>query len=95
LNSDFDYVIHSNVVMGFGDIREPILRDITAEGYEVMGFSLTCSEETLTERHRKRGDDGEVDFQWLRAPPYPNDYVINTDDKTVMQIVSEIKSVIN
>ena len=70
------------------------MQAITAERYEVIGFSLTCSEQTLTERHRKRGDSGEVDFQWLRHKPYPNDYVINTDGKTVEEIVDEIKTII-
>lgn len=94
LNSDFDYVIFSSVVVMYESIREPILKDITAQGFEIIGFTLTCSEETLEVRHKSRGDDNKVSFQWLHLPPYPGDYVINTDDKTPEQIVFEIKELV-
>ncbi|MCL2546962.1 MAG: AAA family ATPase [Oscillospiraceae bacterium] len=94
LNSDFEYVIFSSVVAMYKHIREPILRDITAKNFMTIGFTLTCSEETLTVRHKNRGDDGEVDFRWLREAPYPNDYVIHTDGKMAAQIVAEIKGII-
>ena len=95
LNSNFDYVIFSSVRMISKTTRESILKDITAKDYMTIGFTLTCSEKTLIERHKKRGDNNEVSFEWLRLEHYPNDYVINTDNKTVAQIVSEIKSIIN
>ena len=95
LNSDFDYVIFSSVVVIGGEIRETILRDITAKDYETLAFTLKCSEATLVERHRKRGDKTDVSFEWLRMSPYPGDYVINTDNKTVAQIVGEIKGIVD
>jgi RimJ/RimL family protein N-acetyltransferase/broad-specificity NMP kinase len=95
LNSDFDYVIFSSVVVMYESSREAILRDITAKGYEIIGFTLTCSEKTLIERHKSRGDDTEVSFEWLRLEPYPNDYVINTDGKTAEQIAVEMKNIID
>lgn len=67
-------------------IREAILKDIMAENYVTIAFTLTCSEKTLVERHRKRGDNSEVVFDWLRMEPHLGDYVINTDNKTVEQI---------
>lgn len=94
LNSDFDYVIFSSVVVMYEHIREPILKDITAKNYDIIGFTLTCSEEALTERHKKRGDNNEVSFHWLRLASYPNDYVINTDNKTISQIVNEIRELV-
>jgi len=94
LNSNFKYVIFSSVVVMYESIREPILKDVTAKDYTTIGFTLTCSEKALTERHKKRGDSNDVSFEWLRLEPYPNDYVINTDDKTIAQIVSEIKNII-
>jgi len=90
LNSNFEYVVFSSVVTIWEHIRRPILEDITAKGYDVIGFTLTCSEQTLAERHKNRGDDGEVDFQWLRQAHHPGDYVINTDNKTVEEVVAEI-----
>ncbi|MCL2312819.1 MAG: hypothetical protein FWC41_10110, partial [Firmicutes bacterium] len=75
-------------------IRENIINDITAKDYEVIGFTLKCSEETLIERHRKRGDDTEVLFGWLHTEPHPGDFVINTDNKTIAEIVDEMKKII-
>ena len=75
-------------------IREGILNGITAEGYETIGFTLTCSEETLKKRHDKRGDPGETNYYWLRLPPYPGDIVIDTDDRDIREIVREMKQYI-
>ena len=100
LNHNIEYVIFSSVFGTYESIREPILRDISAfttNNYKTIGFTLTCSEETLIERHKKRGDvdwGNEISFHWLHLDPYPNDYVINTDNKTVPQIVDEIKNII-
>ena len=76
-------------------IREAILKDITAKDYSVIGITLTCSEETLRERHKKRGDANECSFFWLHLKPYEGDYVINTDNKSVQQIVDEIKVIVD
>lgn len=95
LNSDFDYVFFSSVVAVDKMIRDAILRDITAKEYKVIGFTLTCSEETLLERHKKRGDQNECSFFWLHLEPYAGDYVINTDNKNVNQIVEEMKRIID
>ncbi len=94
LNSEFDYVIFSSVVVMYESIRESIIKDIDAKDYDIIGFTLTCLEETLRKRHKNRGDDNQVSFQWLHLESYPNDYVINTDDKTVSQIVNEIRIII-
>ncbi|HCS74740.1 MAG TPA: nucleotide kinase [Clostridiales bacterium] len=95
LNSDFDYVIFSSVVVMYESIRKPILEDITARDFDIIGFTLTCSEETLAERHKNRGDENEVSFHWLHLPLYPGDYVVNTEGKTVEQIVDEIRVLID
>lgn len=95
LNSKFDYVVFSSVVMIGADTRSGILSGITARDYEVIAFTLTCSEKTLAERHKKRGDEGEVMFDWLRMDAHIGDYVIDTDGKTVEEIIAEIKEIIN
>ena len=95
LNSDFDNVFFSSVVAVDKMIRDAILKDITAKEYKVIGFTLTCSEETLLERHKKRGDQNECSFFWLHLEPYAGDYVINTDNKNVNQIVEEMKRIID
>lgn len=95
LESGFEYVFFSSVVVLYEDTRAKILGDIAAEGYSVVGFTLTCSEETLLERHRKRGDQNECSFEWLRVKPIEGDHIINTDNKSVEQIVDEIRAVID
>jgi len=95
LNSNFDYVFFSTVVAVDKTIREAILKDITAKDYKVIGFTLTCSEETLLERHKKRGDQNECSFFWLHLKPYAGDYVINTDNKDVNLIVEEMRRIID
>ena len=95
LNSEFDYVFFTSVVLTDPKIRENILKDITATGYEVIGFTLTCSEETLIQRHDKRGDAGKTNFHWLHLPSYPTDIVIHTDHKTVQETAQELKRYID
>ena len=94
LNSGFDYVIFSSVVVIGGVIRETIINDITAKVYTTIAFTLKCSEDTLIKRHKSRGDVSEPSFQWLRMEPYPGDYVINTDKKSIEEIVNEMKNII-
>lgn len=94
LNSKFDYVFFSSVVVVDKEIRGAILNDITAKDYKVIGFTLTCSEETLLERHKKRGDQNECSFFFLHLTPHEGDYVINTDNKEVREIVDEMRRII-
>ena len=91
LDSDFDLVFFTSVVLTDATIRESILRGINAKDYDVIGFTLTCSEETLKKRHDRRGDKGETNYYWLHLPPCPGDIVIDTDDKRVQDVVREMK----
>lgn len=93
LRSGFAYVIFSSVVIIGAEIREAILRDIDADGYTTAAFTLTCSEATLAERHRRRGDRTSLSYQWLRMPPCPGDRVLDTDGKTPAQLAAEIKRI--
>ena len=96
LHSRFDYVFFSSVVILAEDgIRANILRNITAKDYQLIAFTLKCTEETLAQRHRKRGDQGDVLCHWLRMPPYPGDHVIWTDGKTPREIMKEMKQIID
>ena len=91
LQSDFEYVVFTSVVLTDPHIRESILNGITAKDYETIAFTLTCSEETLKKRHDKRGDPGETNYAWLRLPPIPGDVVIDTDGKRIQAVVREMK----
>ena len=91
LESGFDYVFFTSVVLTDPRIREEILRGITARGFRTVGFTLTCSEETLKRRHDRRGDSGETDFFWLRLPPGEGDIVIDTDGRSIREVVREMR----
>ena len=94
LSSEFDYVFFSSVVLTDSLIRENILKAIEAKEYEVIGFTLICSEETLAKRHNRRGDEGETNFYWLHLPPYYTDILVNTDNKTILEVANEMKKYI-
>lgn len=95
LNSGFSYVICSSVVLLYEKIRGAVLQDITAEHFDVVSFTLICSEETLRRRFAQRGSEGEISFEWLHTPPHPGDVVIRTDGKTVEEIVDEMRRTID
>ena len=95
LQSEFDYVFFTSVVLTDSGIRENILKNITADDYEVIGYTLTCSEVTLVKRHDERGDEGDTNFFWLHLPPYSTDIVIHTDNKSVEEIAQEMKKYID
>ncbi len=81
----------TSVVLTDPQIREGILNGITVKDYETIAFTLTCSEETLKKRHDKRGDPGETNYYWLHLPPCPGDIVIDTDNKSIRELVKEMK----
>ena len=91
LNSGFAYVFFTSVVLTDLQIREGILKGITAREYETIAFTLTCSEETLKKRHDKRGDKGETNYYWLHLPPCPGDIVVDTDNKSIRDVAKEMK----
>ena len=95
LEAGFEYVFFTSVVLTDPRIREGILQGITAVNYDVIGFTLTCSEETLVKRHDRRGDRGETDFRWLRLPPCPGDIPVDTEGKSIREVVGEMKKLID
>ena len=94
LNSNFDYVFCSSVLFTYRDIRENIIKNIKSNNYDIIGISLICTENTLSERYKKRGNNNQMSDHWLRLGPYPGDYIINTDNKNVKDIIEEIKNII-
>ena len=94
LELGFEYVFYSSVVLTDQNIREKIINGIDEKNYKIIGFSLMCSKKTLSQRHRNRGDENDISFYWLDLGPYFDDYVINTDNKTPIEIAEEIKKLI-
>ena len=94
LNSGYEYVVFSSVVLTDPEARENILKSIDADDYDVLSFQLVCTEDTLKARHDARGDE-DVSFFWLQLPPYPGEVVIDTDGKTPAKICKEICKLID
>ena len=90
LNSDFEYVFFTSVVLTDPDIRKGIIKNISAENFEIISFTMTCSEETLNVRHYKRGDEGSTNYYWLHLPPNKRDIVIDTDYMEIEDTVDEM-----
>ena len=95
LESGFEFVFFTSVLLTDVKIRENILNGITARDYETIAFTLTCSEETLKKRHDKRGDNDETNYYWLHLPSFPGDIVIDTDNKRIREVVKEMKKQID
>ncbi len=85
----------TSVVLTDEKIRENILNGITEKDYEIIAFTLTCSEETLKKRHDRRGDKGETNYYWLHLPSCPGDIVIDTDNRSIREVVREMKKQID
>lgn len=92
LKSKFHYVFFSSVVATDANIRDNIIADIDYKDndYDIIGITLTCSRDTLRQRHSKRGDSNKLSFHFLDLDPYPGDIVINTDEKSIDQVSREI-----
>ena len=95
LDSGFEFVFFTSVVLTDAKTRGGILNGITARNYETIAFTLTCSEETLKKRHDRRGDKGDTNYYWLHLPPCPGDTVIDTDNKNIREVVKEMKMLID
>ncbi len=94
LKSDFEYVFFSSVIAIDEEIRNNILKDIDHEGHDVIGITLTCSEDTLKSRYEARGDGNRLSFWFLEQPPVQGDTVINTDDMDADQVSKAIYNII-
>ena len=92
LKSKFDYVIFSSCIAVDKEIRENILADIDYRNFDILGFTLTCSKEVLKERHYGQGATYEVAYSWLEMETYPNDFLIDTDNKSIEDVSEEIYS---
>ena len=79
LRSQFEYVFFASVIATNPEIRRNILAGIDYDDYEILGITLTCSRKTLVERYAARGDGNRLTFYFLDQPPYPGDWLLNTD----------------
>ncbi len=96
LQSKFDYVILSSIVLSDPSITARILERINGVEYDLLSLTLICDEATLTERARQRDDHMNPCFTLLEATKaLGNTIKIDTTNKKPEDIVDEMLSVIH
>jgi hypothetical protein len=96
LQSDFDYVILSSIVLSDPCITSRILERISGVEYDLLSFTLVCDEETLTERARQRDNVADPRFLVLEESRGLVDTIeIDTAQKVPEEVASEMLSVIH
>ena len=96
LQSKFDYVILSSIVLSNPSITARILERISGVEYDLLSFTLMGDEATLTERAKRR--DGEVNprFTLLEETRARIDTIkIDTANRKPEEIVDEMLSVVS
>jgi len=96
LQSRFDYVIFSSIVLSDPTITSRILERINDVEYDLLSFTLMCDEATLTERARRRDDKDNPRFILLEATrALANTIKIDTAGRQPEEAVDEMLSVIH
>ncbi len=96
LQSRFDYVILSSIVLSDPYITSRILERINDVEYDLLSFTLMCDEATLTKRARQRDDQANPYFIVLeQTRALTNTIKIDTANKQPQEVVDEMLSVIH
>ena len=96
LQSKFEYVILSSIVLSVPAITDRILGRIKGVEYELISFTLLCDQQTLTERARKRDNNQTPQFGFLeQSRKLANTIKIDTADRSPEDVVDEMLAVIN
>ena len=95
LQSKFDYVILSSIVLSVPSITERILQRINGIEYELVSFTLMCDEMTLTDRAKQRDNNLNPHFIVLeQTRDLPNTIKIETANRSPEEVVDEMLSII-
>jgi predicted kinase len=95
LQSGFDYVILSSIVLSDPAITARILERITGVDYDLLSFTLMCDEATLAERARQRDDQADPCFLVReQTRTLANTIKIDTANRQPEKVVDEMLSVV-
>lgn len=95
LQSNFDYVILTSIVLSVPSITEGILQRINSVEYDLLSFTLMCDEQTLTERARERDNNHSPQFTVLeQTKNLPNTIKIDTTTRSPEGVVDEMFSIL-
>jgi broad-specificity NMP kinase len=96
LQSKFDYVILSSIVLSVPSITAGILERINGVEYDLLSVTLMCDEATLMERARQRDNNANPNFLLLEeTKTLVNTIKIDTANKKPEEIVDEMLAVIH
>ena len=96
LQSKFDYVILSSIILSDTSITARILERISGVDYDLLSFTLMCDEAALAERAQRRDAEAEPRFLVLEETRALVDTVkIDTTNSTPEETVDEMLSVIH
>ena len=94
LESQFDYVIFSSVVLTDKPITDGILDAIGVQGYDLLLFMLSCSRSALKARSDKRDKMADPESRFTHAAKDQDAIHIDTTDMTPSEVVQTILSVV-
>ena len=94
LESGFEYVFFSSIVLCNLEIREKILSLISAKSFEIYFFTLIASKQVLTGRAIERDSNRSPQFHLLEESLKQDSIFIDTSRKTPEEVASEIKSIV-
>lgn len=95
LESQFDYVILTSIVVSVPEITERILGLIKAKEYEFLSITLMCDENTLKQRAVERDNNRSPTFVVLeQTKQIENTIRVNTANRTPEGVVDELYKII-
>ena len=94
LESQFDYVIFSSVVLTDKPITDGILDAIGVQGYDLLLFMLSCSRSALEIRSTKRDKMADPESRFTQATKGQDAIHVDTTDMTPSEVAQAILSVV-
>ena len=94
LESKFDYVILSSVVLADKLITDGILNAIEVKGYDLLFFMLSCSRSTLASRSANRDGVTEPESRFTRAASGQDAIHIETTDMAPGEVANIMLNII-
>jgi broad-specificity NMP kinase len=94
LESKFDYVIFSSVVLTEKSITDGILNGITARDYDLLFFMLSCSRSALKARSAARDSVASPEPRFTRAALKQDAIHLDTTDLTPKEAADKILKIV-
>ncbi len=94
LESGFEYVIFSSVILTDRPITDGILDSISYADYDILFFMLSCSQSDLETRCAKRDNTLAPESRFMRAAKAQDAIQIDTSDMTPIEVTQTILRVV-